>query len=318
MVIVTASAIAAVASVPAAAGLPDRNGRIAFGADRDGNALFDPQIYSVREDGTGLRQLTRSKGAFNACAAYSPDSSKIAYCSSAGGEDLDVWIMNRNGSGKVNVTQTDEVDDFFAAWSPDGSQLVFSVRPVGEGGEDLYVQNADGSGRKQLTDSPKDAGDHTPSWTPDGKYIVFTREVVISEEDEIFDSEIMIVAATGGEPQNIPVEGLEAFATDVSPDGSTILMDADDGNVWTMGLDGSDLTQITTDERREFLARYSPDGNMIVYLREGQRGRHVIVAGADGANPRRLTRGPFLHFGPSWGSAAPLPAIKDNTRNQDF
>jgi Tol biopolymer transport system component len=55
------------------------------------------------------------------------------------------------------------------AWSPDGKMIAFAQQSGGH--EHLFVANADGSNRRQVTDGTAD--DEEPSWSPDGKRIVF-------------------------------------------------------------------------------------------------------------------------------------------------
>jgi Tol biopolymer transport system component len=55
-------------------------------------------------------------------------------------------------------------------WSPTGSQIVFSA--VVGGHRDLYVVDADGTGLRQLTDTP-DFDEFAPAWSPDSTQIVF-------------------------------------------------------------------------------------------------------------------------------------------------
>jgi TolB protein len=298
LLVIAIVALAVPPSVLADSPIPVRNGRIAFGADRDGDDKFDPQIYTVRPDGSGLRQLTSLDGAFQACTAWSPDGDHIAYCTDRGGDDLDVWVMKADGSDKQAVTRNDGRDDFFAAWSPNGKRLVFAVRPVGEGGDDLFIQRVDGTGRRRLTRSPAGAADLQPMWTPDGKSIVFSREVMTGENQ--FAATIMVVPARGGEPRQVRVDGVEsAIASDVSPTGKRVLFDGD-GDVHSVRIDGTRHRRLTHSPADEFLARYSPDGDRIVYLKQRRAGRQVFVAGVRGRNPQPVTSGPYLHFAPDW------------------
>ena len=68
-------------------------------------------------------------------------------------------------------------------WSPDGTRLVFASNrahyegPTPESGtpdSDLWVVNADGSGRRRLTTDP--ANDTDPAWDADGRGIVFSSD----------------------------------------------------------------------------------------------------------------------------------------------
>jgi len=54
-------------------------------------------------------------------------------------------------------------------FSPDGKQLTHDS--IGERQEDIWIMNADGSGRRKLTDDPYK--DRAPAWSPDGREILF-------------------------------------------------------------------------------------------------------------------------------------------------
>ncbi len=63
----------------------ETNGRLAFGINVNGNT----DIYSVEPSGQDLQRLTTDPG-FDACAAYSADGQRIAYCSGQGGVPVQV------------------------------------------------------------------------------------------------------------------------------------------------------------------------------------------------------------------------------------
>src|SRR6478752_5569292 len=72
------------------------NGRIAYSV---GAVLPDPdpnahsQVFTIRPDGSGRRQLTHVAAPAQAGdPSYSPDAGRIAYVSSAGGP-FQVWLM---------------------------------------------------------------------------------------------------------------------------------------------------------------------------------------------------------------------------------
>src|SRR5690348_8442969 len=72
---------------PALAAFPGHNGRIAFNSDRDG----DPEIYTMRADGTGVRQLTHND-ASDFKNSYSPNGKQIAFNSDRDG-DFEIFVM---------------------------------------------------------------------------------------------------------------------------------------------------------------------------------------------------------------------------------
>ena len=72
--------LAGLALGPVSASYPGQhNGRIAIGVRANGAA----NIFTLRPDGSGMRQLTSGPG-FKLCPSYSPDGQTIAYCATAG------------------------------------------------------------------------------------------------------------------------------------------------------------------------------------------------------------------------------------------
>ena len=116
------------------------NGRIAFGMLVGGNV----DVYSALPNGQDLRRLTTDPG-FDACAAYSADGRRIAYCSGAAGGPVQIWTMKQNGKDKQQVTNLTGPATF-PDFSPDGSKIVFTAKPAGSPTRDIYVIGSDGSG----------------------------------------------------------------------------------------------------------------------------------------------------------------------------
>ena len=67
-------------------------------------------------------------------------------------------------------------------WSPDASRIAFT-RSV-NGSYDVFVVDADGSNRTNLTDSPQ--VDWSPTWSPDGSTIMWSRSKTYSSFADLF------------------------------------------------------------------------------------------------------------------------------------
>lgn len=135
--------------------------QIAFAA-RGGNGVTD--IWLVRPDGTGLKQLTKN-ALNNSQPTWSPDSSQIAFSSNRGGSN-DIWLMNSDGSNQRRVTKLPGQENH-PSFSPDGTMLVFSE--VVNKASTLMVVNVDGRNLRNLTTGTD--RDRAPNWSRYG--IVF-------------------------------------------------------------------------------------------------------------------------------------------------
>lgn len=204
--------------------------RIAYtGIPAGGGNAGNQDIYITNRDGTDVRRLTTGLDA-DYQPAWSPDGSRLAFVSTRADGLPDVWVMKTDGSNPTRLTEARRGDEFpgsgggamAPAWSPDGSRLVYTVyayigvTPRAQ----LWVMNADGSGKRQLTDG-SEANDFTPTWSPDGRFIVFTRLLRATNS-----LQLQAVGAENGAlafPYWItppPVSGSPAF----SPDGQWITM----------------------------------------------------------------------------------------------
>lgn len=98
--------------------------------------------------------------------SMSPDGSKIVF-EIIGGH---IWVINSDGTGL-----TDLGNGYRPKWSFDSRSVVYMVtEDDGHGitASDIFIVNADGTGRKQVTDT-RDSLEMNPSFSPDGKSIVF-------------------------------------------------------------------------------------------------------------------------------------------------
>jgi len=109
---------------PAYATFPGRNGLIAFQAQATADAHI--QIYTVRQNGHDLRQITHVSGDATR-PDWSPDGRQIVFeidrdetpfCSIA--------LMNRDGSNIVELTPNEFVCEQDPSFTPNGSRIVFN------------------------------------------------------------------------------------------------------------------------------------------------------------------------------------------------
>ena len=151
-------------------------------------AIYDSfDIFTANPDGTGLTRITETDG-YDAEATIGPDG-RVVFTSVRDG-DMEIYSMNGDGSDVRRLTNSPGPDGgpFF---SPDGSKIVFRGRPLEPGPDldgyqsrldqglwspnatdiDIFVMDADGSNRRQVTDLG--GASFAPFWHPDGERIIF-------------------------------------------------------------------------------------------------------------------------------------------------
>jgi Tol biopolymer transport system component len=135
-------------------------------------ATFAFALFTVKLDGTGLRQITPTSSDqffynFN-CGSWSPQRNEILFSVHAPDTDRStIWVVHSNGSGlrKIPIQgcggpipDPNSIGCFNPRWSPDGTKIVFNRRHPPES-EDIYTVNANGSGLTPAVTSPLDDED---------------------------------------------------------------------------------------------------------------------------------------------------------------
>lgn len=205
-------------------------------------------IFVADGQGNNIRRLTDAPG-YDAEASYSPDGSKIVFCSVRHAYSPDsgltaeekklletdksyfgeIYIMNPDGSDQTRLTFADGYDGgpFF---SPDGKRILW--RRFDETGvnADIYTMNLDGSDKKKLTDFKSMSW--APYFHPSGQYIIFASNKYGFGNFELF----LVDAAGSREPVRVTeangFDGLPVF----SPDGTKL--------AWTCNRTSTGKSQI--------------------------------------------------------------------------
>ncbi len=288
------------------------NGDVAFTSDQtEGrgvrNHTGDSEIFTIRPDGTRLRQLTFNK-ADDYAPDYSSDEDRITFSSDRDGSSAgtdDVFAMRADGSDQENLTETPDADDSFSVWSPKGRMLAFTS--FRDGNFEVYTMRADGSRQRNLTGNPAD--DSIPAWSPRDNRIAFNT-------DRDGDYEVFTMRANGSGLANLTeAPASNEIAPEWSPDAGQLSFASDrDGgdffvlDIFKMGSDGSGQENLTeTPGAVETFSTWSPDGRRIAFDsdREDPFSGNEDVFGmrSDGSGQRKLS-GTLAadDYAPSWQS----------------
>jgi Tol biopolymer transport system component len=217
-------------------------------------------IYVMNADGTNQKRLTNiglDNELLSIPIGWSQDSKKIFFhsfklCNSETVADL--YAVNVDDSSLTRITQLPQYGRYrtIITLSPDRQQIAFEARDA-DGDMEIYVMNADGSNRRQLTQNTET--DEYPSWSPDSKQVAYSRRETLESRDQIL-SLINVADGLGkidliGNIAPPASYSLEKSLFTWSPDGKQILVRRFDNTnlIYVVNVDGSGSKQLTTGEK---------------------------------------------------------------------
>ncbi|MDG2374936.1 MAG: S9 family peptidase [Woeseiaceae bacterium] len=192
---------------------------------------------------------------------WSPDSTRIAYISSAEGRGPELYVRWMN-TGQTAMLSNLATSPSGITWSPDGNWIAFSAL--------VKVEKA------SLAKAP--AKPEGANWAPPVAYI----DSIYYRADgrgylEPGYNHIFVIPAEGGTPRQVTSGdfnhgGMLAW----SPDGDSIVFSANrnddweyrtrNSDLWSVNVASGELTQLTTRDGPDSLPTFSPDGSKIAYL----------------------------------------------------
>lgn len=261
--------------------------RIIFQSTRDG-ARCDQQ-YTMNIDGSGLRRVSNGEGR-TTCGFFTPDGREIVYAST-------------HGAGPACPPRPDMTRGY-----------VWPIYP----GYDIYRANADGSGLRNISNSP--GYDAEPTIGPDGR-IVFTSV-------RHGDMEIYSMNGDGSDVRRLTNRVGPDGGPFFNKDGSQIVFRGrtltagpeldryslllKEGmwqptslELFVMNRDGSALRQVTKSAAASFAPYFHPDSRRIIFSTNitSQQGRgefDLYMINVDGSGLERITYATDFDGFPMW------------------
>lgn len=250
-----------------------------IGGDRD--------VYSAQtttSDGSSSTRLTVQYKVDS--ATLSPDGTKVTFTGVKDSNFGEVYIMNFDGTGLTRLT-SDSFRDADPHISPDGTKIVFAS--FRNNAWRIFVMNSNGTGQQQLTNETN-SSDEFPRWSPDGTKILFQRSVSSGRSD------VWVMNADGSGQTNL-TPGTPDWSDEEgswSPDGTKIAFvstRAGTSQVFTMNTDGSNVSQVTSDNLEKATPVFTPDGVRLIYAAVTQAKWQIYKILTNGSGLTRIVRG---------------------------
>ena len=212
--------------------------RIAFISDR---GIDD--LYVMDSDGSNVLRLTHNNFP-EGRPSWTPDGTKFAFASlrfAVG--NWEIYLMDPDGNDPINLTNH-KWKDVRPSWSPDGSKMAFASYRTGgfNDPKHIFVMNADGTGRRNLTADTDLRFNSDPTWSPDGRKIAFNSRRIFRGND------IFVITADGKELEQL-TDGPGSNKSPVySPDGTKIAYVSRRGggaNIFLMDTNGNNAVKLT-------------------------------------------------------------------------
>ena len=261
--------------------IPDGSGLVTAARDLASAPGTPMQVWRINYPDGEARKITNDLNDYSGVSIADDSKTLIGEVRNV---TSNIWIAPEADASRSeevapgNMAGGDGLD-----WTPDG-RIVY---PSLEGENfDLWIMNADGTNRKQLTfDS---AADLYPSVTPDGRYIVF-------ESNRGVGWGIWRTNLDGSNPVEIMSNIGRSFPR-LSPDSRWILFTrqiSGDAMLWKVPVEGGTPVQITN--KLTFGHTISPDGKLIAHFTRSQEldaPVQIEVIPFDGGAPVKTVNAP--------------------------
>lgn len=290
------------------------NSRMIFSSERKGTL----SLFSVDNQGKDIK--LHVKGSVSGRGEYepsvSPDGKFLAFTTYRYG-GWKVAVSDIDGKNVRRVTM-DPQYSYDPHWSPNGKSLVYRrIVPSGQayyrGQADIYRINIDGSGNKNISNTP-DQGDRKAAYAPNGKTVIYDS---FSGKDST-ELWLMKMDSDGGNRQRIESDSSLMFAPSWSPDGKWIAhLRADEEDyvdVWVMQEDGSNAKNLTNSKENGFAANkaliqhwqydtnWTSDGRSISFVANYLDKDNIDIYSIDfsGEKISRMTQHKSMDIHPYW------------------
>jgi Tol biopolymer transport system component len=200
------------------------------------------RVFLIDRDGGNQRILSRIPGRN---PMISPDGKSLVYMAGS-------WTVTSLMVSAIDGSHARQINDGSSIawnnhWSPDAKQIAFTGRKDTASKLAVFVVNADGSNRRQVSHiAAEEGGAQWPVWSPDGRQLAFQ----VNSRTKKNTAHIWVVDVGTGEARELASHDHPYLDETPSwfPDGKRIAFQSNRTGkmeVWVMNADGTGQRQLT-------------------------------------------------------------------------
>ncbi|HET9197759.1 MAG TPA: hypothetical protein VFN92_05830 [Solirubrobacterales bacterium] len=247
-------------------------------------------IYSVRPDGSGQRQLT-SGPEIDSLPKVAPNGRYVVFERRAAvGGAASLYTVGATGGGLRALTSG--ADDHEAAFSPDGKWIVFvrtsaAIRPSnGVGNDDIAVVRSVGSSARRLTPTAG-VDEFAPRYFAGG--IIYSRGE--SAPGPAAYADIYTMGSTGSRNKEQVAGVGSAYVEDVSPNGKVLIFRRAQG-LWVKKIGPTKARKLSNlPDQSETSSVFSSDGKRVAAFVQDEDEQQLVGINVETRRESQLASG---------------------------
>ena len=265
-------------------------------AARDGASLLAHQLWQVDYPGGGARAVTKDLNSYSSAGVTADTKSLVSVLHR---RIANLWIAPGDRASAAVQIQSGNSKDL--GWTLGvewlrGDKIIYGSTASGK--EDVWLMNADGSGRRQVTTGA--GANFEPTVSDDGRWVVYVSKGADAAQN------LWRMNLDSGERAQLTGGGFD-LRPDISPDGRWVVYMSvikDSPTVWKTALDGGGAA-VRLSDKIAAVPRVSPDGRYVAcfYRAQVETYSKIAVLPFEGGEPVKVfDRSPttFVEAGIRW------------------